>query len=451
MSLLANNRLVSKKRPSGLDRVVAAVENIAERSKTDMGYWLQRLFKNTFTYKGSLIETRRWCVKIQFQGRRKTFSLLSPDRERAAEEATEIYSMLVAGGWPVVETFPRSSVSQFDSVQNEPELNSRNSPAFWKPRLVVRKYTENLGPRLRRELSVRIEHQGTSHYFPLGTEDPDAGALRAVEIYQSTNLNGWHYAKLAYPREFTIGILWANNPFACTYTTLYTMAATEGTSSLESSENLRFGASLLIVEPDGGIRRALSFWVRNGTGLQRVKTCENCEAALSIVAEEMPTWLLVNQELPGSREFSDRLRDTKAGSVTFLYGVFEGSDEIFASVTGVTRGYMLRRRPPGLLLEPIARIVLAPAPSPDDAARQIRMHFQNLFDQSTANEDKQNPVSLTRREQEILNFLGKGYLDKEIATNLGISAWTVHSHLKRIYEKLRVHTRTEAVVKYLQK
>ena len=58
---------------------------------------------------------------------------------------------------------------------------------------------------------------------------------------------------------------------------------------------------------------------------------------------------------------------------------------------------------------------------------------------------------LTPREKEILDHLSKGYLDKEIAHALGISVWTVHGHLKKIFEKLQVHSRTEAVVKYLQK
>ena len=58
---------------------------------------------------------------------------------------------------------------------------------------------------------------------------------------------------------------------------------------------------------------------------------------------------------------------------------------------------------------------------------------------------------LTPREKEILDYLTKAYLDKEIAQVLGISVWTVHGHLKNIFEKFQVHTRTEAVVKYLQK
>jgi DNA-binding NarL/FixJ family response regulator len=58
---------------------------------------------------------------------------------------------------------------------------------------------------------------------------------------------------------------------------------------------------------------------------------------------------------------------------------------------------------------------------------------------------------LTPREQEILEHLSRGYVDKEIAQRLGISAWTVHGHLRSLFRKLQVHTRTEAVVRYLQK
>lgn len=60
-------------------------------------------------------------------------------------------------------------------------------------------------------------------------------------------------------------------------------------------------------------------------------------------------------------------------------------------------------------------------------------------------------AGLTPREHEVLALLSKGELAKEIASSLGISIWTVHGHVKNIFEKLGVHTRTEAVVKYLQK
>jgi len=82
---------------------------------------------------------------------------------------------------------------------------------------------------------------------------------------------------------------------------------------------------------------------------------------------------------------------------------------------------------------------------------RVRDYFQSLYGFTRPGEETQALASLTALEQEILNHLSKGFLDKEIASALSISIWTVHNHLKHIYEKLGVHTRTEAVLKYLQK
>ena len=77
--------------------------------------------------------------------------------------------------------------------------------------------------------------------------------------------------------------------------------------------------------------------------------------------------------------------------------------------------------------------------------------MQRLFRFTGAAQETPGLTRLTAREQEILNCVSKGFLDKEIAGALRISIWTVHNHLKQVYKKLNVHTRTEAVMKYLQK
>jgi len=82
---------------------------------------------------------------------------------------------------------------------------------------------------------------------------------------------------------------------------------------------------------------------------------------------------------------------------------------------------------------------------------QVRNYFQSFFGVSNIAEENPGLAHLTAREQDILSHVSKGYLDKEIADALNISIWTVHNHLKHIYEKLDVHNRTEAVLKYLQK
>jgi DNA-binding NarL/FixJ family response regulator len=88
---------------------------------------------------------------------------------------------------------------------------------------------------------------------------------------------------------------------------------------------------------------------------------------------------------------------------------------------------------------------------PQEILLRVRKYFQGCLNFAPSGETNRALESLTNREREILQYLSKGYVDKEIAMRLGISAWTVHGHVKNIFEKLNVHTRTEAVVKLLQK
>ena len=111
-------------------------------------------------------------------------------------------------------------------------------------------------------------------------------------------------------------------------------------------------------------------------------------------------------------------------------------------------GYAMRRRPPHKLLEPIES---GTRPySKTQAGLQIQHYFQNFFGTPTSWEEPPDQKLLTPREHEILDCVSKGFVDKEIAVRLGISPWTVHGHLKNIYDKLRVRTRTEAVVRHLR-
>jgi DNA-binding NarL/FixJ family response regulator len=87
----------------------------------------------------------------------------------------------------------------------------------------------------------------------------------------------------------------------------------------------------------------------------------------------------------------------------------------------------------------------------DVLLRTAREYFHRMLQNAPASEVSSTVAQLTRREQDVLDLLSKGYVDKEIAPALGISSWTVHEHLKRIFDKLQVHSRTEAVLAYLQK
>jgi DNA-binding NarL/FixJ family response regulator len=139
----------------------------------------------------------------------------------------------------------------------------------------------------------------------------------------------------------------------------------------------------------------------------------------------------------------------KPGLACLLYSVFEDSDHLFKATPGGAVGYLLKRTAPSQIFEPIAH---ATRPlTHEQIASHVREYFQRLSASLPAGPPSRELATLTPREHEILALLSKGRLAKEIADALGISVWTVHGHVKSIFEKLNVHTRTEAVVKFLQK
>jgi DNA-binding NarL/FixJ family response regulator len=117
----------------------------------------------------------------------------------------------------------------------------------------------------------------------------------------------------------------------------------------------------------------------------------------------------------------------------------------------VSNGYFLRRTPPAQVLAPMAGASLGKTHSPDHVLLQTRSYFQNLIAGPPAHRPTGEQPGLTPREEEILLRLSKGYQDKQIADTLNISTWTVHNHIKNIFKKLGVHSRTQAVIKHLQK
>lgn len=425
-----------------------------ESSKAQAGYWEQRLFKNTYTYQGKRFETKHWCIKIQHQGRRKTFALSAPDRSDAAIEARDLHSMLVGRGWEAVEEMRNDRPAHSFNSQHT-RVDSYGTAAFWRPRLVIRKYTSGLGPMLERELSVRIEHREIAQNFPLGTENPELAAIQAAQIYEALLLTDWPTVKLRYAREITLAIFWSSNPLACTYTTLYTIVnELNGSTAIPLPNRFPHRVAdrrIIIADGDITMARALVFWIERAFPNLRVEIASSPDAALEMMGQRKSAMLLVSRDLPDARRLLDQTARTDCRFVVFTYGAFEHSDAIFASFTGVSGGYLLRRRPPMLLLEPVRTMLLGRSISPDEANRQVKKYFQALFQSSSVTGKPDNVVSLTVREQQILDHLSHGCLYKEIATKLNISIWTVHAHLKRIYDKLEVHTRTEAVVKYLQR
>jgi len=323
---------------------------------------------------------------------------------------------------------------------------------YWKERLVQRKYAE---ARLRKikEFSIRIEHSGSYRYFPLGTDEENCAATKAREIYQTVAAKGWDAAFRRFCREITVAIFWAASPAACTYTTLFTLMDAPAEAAPGGPEPARPLRSIALIESDPELRRTLAFWLNRQPGFRCAAVFKSAAEALVSIEREPPELLLVNRALSETPAgtFLQQLSARQPALPAFMFGVYEDSDQIFINLSGVTAGYIFRRRPPTALFEPIQTALRQRVFTNKETFTQVRNYFQSFFGVANVTDDKPGIAHLTAREQDILSHVGKGYLDKEIAVALGISVWTVHNHFKHIYEKLNVHTRTEAVLKYLQK
>ena len=141
------------------------------------------------------------------------------------------------------------------------------------------------------------------------------------------------------------------------------------------------------------------------------------------------------------------MRQLKTGlpAVQFLMlTVYEDSDSLFNSFKAGASGYLLKRTASARLLEAIRDVHDGGSPMTPQLARRMVQFF------SRPAEDASNVSGLTPGEREFLDQLANGYAYKEIADRMNISIDTVRSYVRTVYEKLHVHSRTEAVVKYLR-
>jgi DNA-binding NarL/FixJ family response regulator len=416
--------------------------------------WRKRVFKNSYTYRGRRITVKRWSVKIQRGRIRRTFSLGATNRAAAAIEAQAIYQTIVTQGWDAVSPPGRLRGGALGPDSGaEPEPLPKTDIRYWKRRLLLRRHSLPTHPTLNAGLSARIEHAGINHFFPLGTQDEEAAAAKAREIYLAVVREGWEAVDQRFPRELTIGIHWAENPLAWTYTSVHTLV--EGAFPKVKCDSRSPGPNVrvAILEPDAGVLRALVRCVNSQPDFVCTKTYSSAHDALSDLPRSAPDLALVNACSPQvvAAHFSLQLQRLTRRLPIVFFTAYEDSDQLFKATPGGASGYLLKRTAPERLFEPIAGVLKDGDLSPDRIAVHVRRYFQSLAESLSTLESGRAMARLTQRECDILNLLSKGWLDKEIAESLRISLWTVHGHLKKIYDKLGVHTRTEAAVRYLQK
>ncbi len=207
-----------------------------------------------------------------------------------------------------------------------------------------------------------------------------------------------------------------------------------------------------LVEDDPNLRANLSAMLNSSAGFQCQATYPDGKAALRGIPANRPDVVLMDINLPGmlGTECVRQLKDLTPNLPVLMLTVYEDSEQIFKSLMSGATGYLLKRTSKDKLLEAIREVDAGGAPMSRQIARRVVQFFQKVNEVPSENNNNASVVvSLTDRENEVLAALAKGYAYKEIADQLKISFETVRTHLRTIYEKLHVHSRTEAVLKYL--
>ena len=204
--------------------------------------------------------------------------------------------------------------------------------------------------------------------------------------------------------------------------------------------------SVSIVEDDRRVRESLSVLINGAENTRCVSTYPNAEEALEQIAAKKPDVVLMDINLPGMSgiECVRKLKAQMPKVQILMLTMYEDDENVFQSLVAGASGYLVKRTSPSELLNAIQEVHSGASPMSGKIARTVVEYFQKRQGAATHEEP------LSKREQEILNLLAKGYRYKEIADSLSISFETVRTHLKNIYDKLHVHSRTEAVVKYLR-
>jgi DNA-binding NarL/FixJ family response regulator len=337
--------------------------------------------------------------------------------------------------------------------QKKPKPIAKSAASFWKQRLVRRPYHDSAASPSENGFSVRIEHDGAAWYFPLSSADPARAAQRAAEIYATVVGQGWESACGCFSRELTVAIHWAANPLVWTYATFHTQVQSSRPQRAAASKDFSGHVRLALIEPDAGIRATLAGYINRHSRFHCAATFDDAASAFANIVETRPQLVMVNHHLPGMEgpRFVERLRSLACHCPCLLFSVYEDSGELFKSTPGGSAGYLLKRTRPDQLLAPISNSPLEQSLSTQLIARSVWNYFQGAFGPLRSGDATAEMEKLTPRECQVLDHLSRGHVDKEIASALGISAWTVHGHVKNIFEKLGVHSRTEAVVKYLQR
>jgi RNA polymerase sigma factor (sigma-70 family) len=209
--------------------------------------------------------------------------------------------------------------------------------------------------------------------------------------------------------------------------------------------------SISIVEDNDKLRGTLAKVIGRTEGFRFATDYASAEDALADLPQVKPDVVLMDINLPGLNgvECVRKLKPLLPHTQVMMLTVYEDTENIFNALAAGASGYMLKRTPTKELVEAIREMQRGGSPMTTHIARLVVQSFQKPAAAQTAT--SKELAELSEREQQVLDLLAQGLIYKEIAEKLAISYETVHTYIRRIYEKLQVRTRTEAVAKFLQR
>ncbi len=202
-----------------------------------------------------------------------------------------------------------------------------------------------------------------------------------------------------------------------------------------------------IVDDEADLREHIAGYLAAAGNIRCQSAYASAAEALEHLPQDKPDVILMDINLGDMDgiECVRRLTALVPEMQVLMLTVFEDTEQIFRALAAGASGYLLKRLSPKKLLEAIEEVYAGGSPMSAPIARKVVQSFK------TAPAHGDNSMDLSPRERSVLDRLAGGLAYKQIADELGVSIHTVRNYIRRIYEKLHVHTRTEAVAKFLQK
>ena len=200
---------------------------------------------------------------------------------------------------------------------------------------------------------------------------------------------------------------------------------------------------VLLYEDNPQLREGLTMLISGSDGFEVIAAFKNCENVVDEVNAFQPDVVLMDIDMPvvNGIEGLKRIRAVNDQVKILMLTVFDDNQNVFQAISNGANGYVLKKTPPARLLEYIGEAATGGAPMTASIATQVLKMFANM------NTRQGEDYHLSDREKQVLQLLVDGYSYKMIANEMFIAIDTVRSHIKKIYEKLHVNSKSEAVAK----